>query len=116
MHRAAEANDAWLIGRAAPLAFDSHLSPRTVDALERSLPTLAATACWGLVLRLLARQGRNDVVSRAARSESSDPRAVLAALAEIGEPAPKALREAEPATAEILDYRQAPAPALDTLL
>ena len=107
LRTAADANNEWLVGRVAPLAFDVPLSNATIAALENCLQDLASTASWGTLLRLIAHNGRSATVRKAVEQQPRDPRAALAAFADLGEPAPASLRKAEPVLSELL--RAAPA-------
>ncbi|MCW2667741.1 MAG: hypothetical protein JWN57_2703 [Frankiales bacterium] len=110
---AAEAGDAWLVARLAPMAsLGTHGD--TLNALQAFVQTTESSAAWGLGLRVLARNGRSEVVEREA-NRLLDPRAAVGALGDVGLASDRA-NAAAPTAATALRRAKAPAPQLESIL
>jgi Reverse transcriptase (RNA-dependent DNA polymerase) len=117
LRRAARDNDIWMVARLAPLGCRLPLSRETKDALEESLTGASSPVAWGSALRMLSCSGARRVVRAAVRGPTPDPRAALAALADLGEPfdlAQDAVRRA-PITAAALTSPPPPPPVSSSL-
>ena len=113
---AANRRDSWLLARLSPLAVRISLNAATLDALTRALPHTMGSPAWGLMLRLLALNGRMGVVQVVTNGPNVDVRAVLTAYKDLGLEPPQDLAATEPVLAEALESAPAPLPASDSLL
>jgi hypothetical protein len=117
VRRAAKNGDIWMLARLAPLGCRLPLSGETQAALEGTLKGTRSPVAWGSALRMLSRNGARSEVHAAVRGVTPDPRAALAALADLHEPydfAKEAMRRA-PVTAAALTSPPPPPPASSSL-
>jgi hypothetical protein len=112
--RAAQAQDAWMLCRLAPLAARVGLSSEAIRALGDVHASLEGTPAWALVMRLLALSGEPPI--EAMEVPGGDARAVLVASKDAAIPCPRWASEAEPVLASVLADGPAPPLVTESLL
>lgn len=117
LRRAVETGDSWLVARLCPLACRLGLTRATRRVLAQMIDAFVDTPAWGLALRVIALGGDVQTTNRLINDAGElDPRAALAAAADLGLKAPPRIIACEPILAQVLRDAPPALPVVDSIL
>lgn len=117
LRTAVERGDSWLLARLCPLACRVGLTHATRCVLAQRIDRFVGTPAWGLALRVVALGGDVQTTKRLIHDAGElDPRAALAAAADLGLKAPSGVVACEPILARVLRDAPPALPAVDSIL